>query len=129
MSIFIWSCPCDYTLVADIGLGVSALLVIGGDAFVLSAGDIRPTSNVNTVSILLKDISMVEIWLSSIISEINVLTVLSIDSLRQIEAVFALRVSVAVPKVKTDPASNWGINVLDGSLGQSSASASVVKPT
>ena len=83
-----WRCPCLYTPVADTGLAVSALLMIGGEATVLSGEEMRPTSNVNIVSILLKDVSMVEIRLSSVTAEMPELAVL-VDCLREREAVFS----------------------------------------
>ena len=63
--------------------------MIGGEVTVLSGGGMRPTSNVNIVSILLKDDSMVEIRLSSVTAEITELAELAVDRLREREAVFA----------------------------------------
>ena len=50
---------------------VSASVMIGGEATVLSGGGVRPTSNVNIVSIFLKEVSMVEIRLSSVTADIT----------------------------------------------------------
>ena len=58
---------------------------------------------------------MVEIQLSIVISEMIVLVVVSVDCLREREAVFDLGVFVAIVlKVETDLGSNWGMNLLDG---------------
>ena len=63
--------------------------MIGGEVTVLSGVGMRPTSNVNIVSILLKDVSMVEIRLSSVTVEITELAGLAVDRLRERGAVFA----------------------------------------
>ena len=55
----------------------------------LSRGGMRPTSNVNIVSIFVKDVSMVEIRLSIVTAEIPELVVLAVDHLREREAIFA----------------------------------------
>ena len=51
----------------------------------LSGGGMRPTSNVNIVSIFLKEVSMVEIRLSSVTADITELVGLADDVLRERE--------------------------------------------
>ena len=95
----------------------------------LSGGGVRPTSNVNIVSIFLKEVSMVEIRLSSVTADITEVVGLAVDILREREALYAFLLSLTVTNVETDPTSNCGINVLEGAGGRSSVSVSRVKST
>ena len=62
--------------------------MIGDEATVLSVSGMRPTSNVNIVSILLKEDSVVEIRLSSVTAEITELVELTVERFREREGFF-----------------------------------------
>ena len=64
---------------------VSVLVMIDGEATVLLGGGMHPTSNVNIVSIFLKEVSMVEIRLSSVTADITEVVGLADDVLRERE--------------------------------------------